>query len=111
MSVPPSHPLPPPLAVPPTPSKTAPADHPPQTPSVAVKTDHAVISTAGHAALAEEHGKTGAGATAAKTLTSDQALLIGKQMLDTNAANFKKIDTNGDGKLSLEEARAAGIKA
>jgi hypothetical protein len=71
-------------------------------------TDHAVISPAGHAALDQEQGPSASPAAAAAALTQ-KALQLGKQLQHSDPADFTKADTNGDGKLSAAEARAAGL--
>lgn len=70
--------------------------------------DHAVISPAGHAALDQEQAPPASPTVAAAAL-SQKALQLGKQLQHSNPADFKKADTNGDGKLSSAEARAAGL--
>lgn len=71
-------------------------------------TDHAEISPAGHAALDSEQAPPASPTVAAAAL-SQKALQLGKQLLHSNPVDFKKADTNGDGKLSAAEARAAGL--
>lgn len=82
-------------------------------PPASSKSDRVVISKAGREALANDQAPAAASqpAAAAAGLTNDQALQIGKALLRSNPANFKKDDQNGDGKLSAAEARAAGLKS
>ncbi len=71
-------------------------------------TDHAVISPGGHAALDQEQAPPTSTTVAAAAVTA-KALQLGKQLQHSNPVDFKKADTNGDGRLSAAEARAAGL--
>jgi hypothetical protein len=68
--------------------------------------DHAVISPAGHAALDQEQAPPASPTAAAAAAT---ALQLGKQLQHSNPVDVTKADTNGDGRLSAAEARAAGL--
>lgn len=75
--------------------------------------DRLTISKAAKHALATDKATTdsssASAATQAAARAADQALQAGKQLQQRNLAAFKQADANGNGKLSAEEAHAAGL--
>jgi hypothetical protein len=80
-----------------------------RTTEVAAKKDEAVISKDGQNALAKHEGVPSSQQAPAKVLSNSDAALIGQGIQRSNPAHFKSYDSNGDGKLSAQEARAAGL--
>ena len=103
-------------AIPPTstPPATAPKVHPeaehvenaPASQPLGAKKDEAVISKVGKEALATHEA---AQTAPAKGLSAADAAALGQGLKRSNPAHFKQYDTNGDGKLSAQEAHAAGL--
>lgn len=75
--------------------------------------DRATISTAGKAALAHEQS----GATSQDSAPSAQAqadlasraVQAGKSLLHSNPEKYRQVDPDGDGKLTIAEAKRAGL--
>jgi hypothetical protein len=75
-------------------------------PSRAAKKDEAVVSKEGKGALATHEADQTA---PTKGLSAGDAAVLGQGLKRSNPAHFKQYDTNGDGKLSAQEAHAAGL--
>jgi hypothetical protein len=99
-----------PAATPPaTQPKPVQAEGAPVSPSRAAQKDEAVISKDGKDALATNGKSQAAEAAPSKVLSNSDAALIGQGLKRSNPEHFKQYDTNGDGKLNAQEAKAAGL--
>lgn len=75
--------------------------------------DQAVISPEGHAALNQEKSQapvtTPVNAQAAASALANTAAQLGRGLLHSNPERYKQIDPDMDGKLTVAEARSAGL--
>lgn len=98
-----------PASVPPAVDPSREAEPSATSSGTAVKKDQAIISADGRQALAKHEDAATTQSPAVKVLSNVDAAIIGQGLKRSNPAHFKAYDTNGDGKLSAQEVRAAGL--
>lgn len=73
------------------------------------KGDSVTISASAKQALAQENNPSPVVAAAQQAMETSKAQQAGHALQQQNPRGFKQADINGNGKLSAEEARAAGL--
>ncbi len=89
------------------------AANPPASSAANTVHDQAQISSEGHAALNQEKAQSPAAAPAnpqaAALVLATKAAQLGRGLLHSNPEKYKQIDPDMDGKLTVAEAKSAGL--